>query len=58
MPKMVSECSELVKLYRINRGGLVFLRHSVVLVDTDLIQFSVDCGKKVRFFRDTTYLQT
>jgi len=28
--KIVSECRELVKLYHINRGGLGFLRHSVV----------------------------
>ena len=30
VPKIISECRELVKLYHINRSGPGFLRHSVV----------------------------
>ena len=32
MPKIISECYELVKLCHINRSGPFFLRHSVYIV--------------------------
>ena len=42
MPKIISECCELVKLCHINRSGPVFLRHSVALSGTVFELFHVE----------------